>query len=43
MIKDHSKSKEFHYISFYNNFIFKKIIEFMKDYKDIKDLQFISE
>ena len=41
IIKDNSNSNEFHYFSNYNNYIFKKIIEFMKLNSDIKDLQFI--
>ena len=41
VIKEHTKSNESHYFSNYNNYIFKKITEFMKTNSDIKDLQFI--
>jgi len=41
IIKEHTKSNESHYFSNYNNYIFKKITEFMKTNSDIKDLQFI--
>ena len=41
IIKEHSKSYESHYFSNYNNYIFKKITEFMKNNSNVKDLQFI--
>ena len=42
-IEKHSESMEFHYFTNYNNLIFKKIIEFMNNCDDIKDLQFLKD